>query len=55
MKYDKSKPIKISLDEGIYTIIFPNNLPKGYFGSNYAAIITIDAKSGRVLKSIAAP
>ena len=40
MKYDKSKPIKISLDEGIYTIIFPNNLPKGYFwfklcGNNY--------------------
>lgn len=50
MKYDKTQPLKTSLDEGIYTVIFPNKLPPGAIGGDYAAKIKIDAKTGKVLQ-----
>ena len=53
MAYDRSKPIKISLDEGIYTVTFPFE-PQGRFKTEMWVKYRIDAKSGKVM-SVMAP
>ncbi|MDD4181511.1 MAG: PepSY domain-containing protein [Victivallaceae bacterium] len=50
MQYDKNQSLKISLDEGIYTVVFPVDIPKDTWGPSYAAKVKIDAETGKVLQ-----
>lgn len=50
IKYDESLKPAITLDRGIYTVIFPIYVPLGTFGPDYAGKVEIDAKSKNVLR-----
>lgn len=50
IKYDERLQLKITLDRGIYTVIFPIYLPPGARGPDYAGKVEIDAKSKKVVR-----
>ena len=52
LELQKGAPIEVNLRDGHYEVIFANVLPPPTFGSDFAAKVTIDASSGKVLDSI---
>ena len=50
IKHDESLQPKITLDCGIYTVIFPIYVPSGTFGPDYAGKVEIDARSKKVVR-----
>lgn len=52
VSYDKNLPVDVKLKDGRYRVTFPVSLPKGTRGPDYAARVTIDGMSGKVLKAL---
>jgi hypothetical protein len=50
IKHDESLEPTITLDRGIYTVVFPIYVPLGTFGPDYAGKVEIDAKSKEVVR-----
>ena len=50
IKHDESLQPQITLDRGIYTVIFPIYVPLGTFGPDHAGRVEIDAKSKKVVR-----
>lgn len=53
IKYDESLKPAITLDRGIYTVVFPIYLPPGTRGPDYAGKVEIDAKDKKVVSVLA--
>ena len=49
-EYDHDGEIVVALDGGQYIITFPVDLPEGSLGPDYAARVTIDARSGEIIQ-----
>ena len=50
MEYDETGKITVEQEEGQYIVTFPYKLPAGWLGPDYAARVSIDSKTGKVIK-----
>ena len=55
LELQKGAPIEITLHDGRYEVVFVHLSPGGTPGPGFAAKVTIDASSGKVLDGLSGP